>query len=150
MIDAEIRYGSMFRHFYLKSVAYCVAVKKRFTMAISLWNILIPATAGIIGVMIGSMKPLIDWSIERKRLRREERKLFIKDIRNFVSQKDFNINAEFLRTAAYSRLRPHLSKDFLSFFEDGKVSEKLSSRHLFHTPWLLDEIQKLERKWGLL
>jgi hypothetical protein len=50
-------------------------------MAAGFWNIVIPSITGIIGILTGSLKPIIDWKLESRKFRRDERKTFISDLR---------------------------------------------------------------------
>ena len=120
-------------------------------MNVSFWNVAIPALSGLIGVFIGSLKPIIDWKIDNRKFRREERKHFIENFRYKISQMGtYPLKHEFFVSEDYSRIRPHLSKRFINFFENGKPDPGIKGRHAHHTPWLLDEIHRIERKWGLL
>jgi len=111
----------------------------------NIWTILLPAISGFIGLIFGSFKPILDWNIEKKNIRLIERKDFLKKLREKVSIDGLSINHEFIHSLDYSRIRPHLSKDFIDFFENHKPNKRVKGRHAFHNPWLLDEIQKIEK-----
>lgn len=117
----------------------------------TLWNIVIPAIAGFVGVAIGSLKPLIDWHIEKKKYRRQNRKdLFIR-VMNTISSMDYN-DWLFLQSVDYSIIKQFLPKDVVIRLEFGRQNDKeptleeVNSQRFGNT-WLIDEVNKLGRKW---
>lgn len=120
-------------------------------MSVSFINILIPAIAGFAGVIAGSLKPLIDWNIEKKRMRLEERKNAIKSLRAVL----VNDNTTYwllVNNLAYSQIRPYLSKKLVAKLEAHPTDPEftLDSLRWGLAPQLADELHRLEKKWGLL
>lgn len=125
----------------------------------NLWNILIPALTGMIGVFIGSLKPIIDWNIEKKRLLLEERRSFLKRTRETVSVETFDFYS-FIYTAEYAQLRRYLSQDFINRYEI-ETKEKKKEKTPIHPNTrytyrhgaqiaILDGLVTLEKQWELL
>lgn len=112
-------------------------------------NLLIPLLTAAIGVWVGQ---LVKWEYEKKKLRFEERKKFIQNIREAVASEEFN-RIDFMETVFYSQIRPYLSKNVLIDFEGETGEIKVSKKdRLRITSYLLmlDDIQRIEREWGLL
>jgi uncharacterized protein (DUF2267 family) len=121
-----------------------------------IWNIIIPAITAVLGYIIGSFKPIIDWQIEKRKLKRESRKLFIKEVRDyFKTNKSFN-RVAFAETVIYINLKRHLSKKLIEEIEDPFVNTinvivtgdltKIKTP----VPELMKELRDLEEKWELI
>jgi hypothetical protein len=127
-------------------------------MDVSIWNILIPAFAGIVGILIGSFKPFIDWQVHANKLRYDERKIFLATLRKIIIHPDFETDA-FLDTIEYAQFRPHLSKYFIHKIEivykeplqEVPMEERKSfTKRRGDQNMFLDEIARLEKEWKLL
>lgn len=118
-------------------------------MSISLLNILVPALSGFLGVLIGSLKPLIDWNIEKRKMRHSERKQLLNDFRTLLTSQNINQQG-IVHSMAYSRLRTSLPNEITKKFEN--LYEPRFPNHLrdWMTYELIDALHKLEKKWGLL
>jgi len=130
-------------------------------LEITMWNILIPAITGLISGVIGSLvAPWAQWGIEKKRRRFDARFALVAEVRELLS--DPPTNQEFRILPLYSKLRPHLSPKARKAVEgeyDGRSQGETiliiegNGRHSGVNPYaqqVLDELAKLESKWGLL
>lgn len=117
-----------------------------------LQQILLPIITGGFGVWLGHW---LKWDFEKKKLRYEERKQFIKTIRDEVIKTDFYL-LRFYNSILYSQLRPYLTKKLIKEFETHALPKKSRTLEvgdnfrITNEQQLLDVIQELERKWGLL
>lgn len=118
-------------------------------MNASAMNILIPAAAGVIGILIGSFKPLIDWNIEKRRRLQEERKQLLKDFRHFLTNENLTQMA-IVTSIPYSRIRPNLSKELTKRLENRYEPVYPGNLRDWLTINLLDELHQIEKRWGLL
>ncbi len=115
---------------------------------------MIPALAGLIGVGIGALKPIWEWQIEAKRLRYNERKLFIKRLRDIITSPKFK-PYYFVYTSEYTQLRPYMPEQIIRKYEydefvDPIVAKGENVRTTDHILELLDLVRDLEIQWGLL
>jgi hypothetical protein len=126
-----------------------------------MWNVIIPAITGIIGVIVGSFTPIINWHVESKKLRREDRKLLLKEARDyFEKNKDDFFRPEFAQSILYSRIRSFLSQELIKCIEDPTPDGNLTvknhpignyrSTDMNPAALILDELQSLERKWKII
>lgn len=121
-----------------------------------LWPILlqyvVPAVLGLVAGVVGSLfGPLVQWAVEKRRGRMDYRKALIKQWRNDFEVFDYDSH-RLGDSATYSSLRPHLRTAVRDAIEkprtayvpnegrDGSVKKQM----------LLDEIARLEKKWGLV
>ena len=128
-------------------------------MNVSIINILIPALAGVIGILIGSFKPIIDWRIHANKMRYDERKIFLSKVRSVIMANDFESKV-FIHSIEYSQLRPYLSETFKRIlevvFRDNPAppmpTDQYKSYGIRNTDkaMFLDEIARLEKEWKLL
>jgi hypothetical protein len=117
-----------------------------------LLNILLPIFTAALGVWVGQF---IKWNFEKRKLRYEERKLFIAKVREYLHNSSTWSRKDFKQTALYTQLRPHLSKKLLE-----KIDAPLNTIHMnsvgsavdINIEWveLFHEVSALEKKWGLL
>jgi hypothetical protein len=108
----------------------------------------ISAVVGLIGVVVGSR---VQWGIEKRRsklqYRREQLSSWRKAINSDFDQKGFS------ESEIYSMLKPYLSKQLVKDIE----SIRCQGTHFLSLTTgdpirlrLLDEIARLEKKWGLI
>jgi hypothetical protein len=119
-----------------------------------MWNVIIPAITGIIGVIVGSFTPIINWHVESKKLRREEARDY------FEKNKDDFFRPEFAQSILYSRIRSFLSQELIKCIEDPTPDGNLTvknhpignyrSTDMNPAALILDELQSLERKWKII
>lgn len=113
----------------------------------------IPASLGLIGGIVGSLiAPWIHWGIEKKKIRLEARRIFIREVRELLSKPPEP--EHLLNHPLYAQLRPYLSEKTRKFIEaDDIIVVQRGGRGNGinnYVPAVLDEIGKLEKKWGLL
>ena len=123
-------------------------------------ELIIPAIAGLLSGILGVFfAPWVKWGFEKKKLVREERKKFLSQCRevlsNDISSKEFRLHP------VYSKLKPYLSSDAINAVEGSNNSsdvEEISiimgnGRYSGVNPFrqkLLDEIAHQERVWELI
>ena len=118
---------------------------------------------GIIYVITGGVISLItlvvNWEIEKKRKKLFWRKEFINECKRVIGEGRFNPDT-FRETSYYSNIKAHLSDTLQKEVDEkryipGKVMspkqrEELTMKEYAIKKSLLDEINSLEKKWGLL
>ena len=123
-----------------------------------MWDIVIPAIAGLITGAMGSLiAPWANWGIEKKRLLQAARSKLIEEGR--VALLHPLPSNEFRILPIYSRIRPHLTEEakkavegVFHLHEEG-VIVVTGGRHSGVNPYaqrVLDELSALERKWALI
>lgn len=118
---------------------------------------IISGTFAIISIIISTLiAPHIMWNIEKKRIKQNRRILLIKNSKRIISKVEFDY-IRFLSTPEYSNLKSYLSNELilnlksrgrLKVIQDFKEYIKLNNKK-FRTE-LLDELNKLEKKWNLI
>ncbi len=113
---------------------------------------LIAGLAAIIGGLITSfLLPLVNWGIEKRRSRLAYRKERIDALRK-VSMNQFGTWDIIAESAEYSAMRGHLPKDVVTLIESPIPLPlgNLGRSGDWRVQRLLDEVAKVERKWGLI
>lgn len=124
-----------------------------------MWDIAIPAVAGLVTGAIGSLlAPWANWGVEKKRLRQIARAKLIEESR--AALLDPPQSDEFRILPIYSRMRPYLSEEAKNAVEGefhlhGEVVNIVTGggRHSGVNPYagqVLDELSALEKKWALI
>lgn len=122
----------------------------------------VPALIGLVAGIVGSLvAPWVNWGIEKKRLQHETRTRLLASVREFVSSDSYSY-PEFMKSALYSQLLPHLSRSCREAMKAKKGGETgyLNTVHINiggrdagvntqHRSRLLDEIARLEKVWGI-
>jgi hypothetical protein len=116
-----------------------------------------PIIAGIVGLITGAIgsliAPWVQWGIEKRRLRRESRREHITVWRTAVDRDDFAYQP-FAQGNAYATLRPHLPKALRQTIDQWKNPGIVTSLPIIGRDpiqvRLLEEIARVERKWGLI
>lgn len=116
-------------------------------------NILLPVISAIGGGIIGGIvSPFVKWYIELKKLKREERRLFINDVRGYLIKASGQDLDEISTKVFYSRLRQYLTKKLIKRIEwhtnTIDIVENYKRDGILHQ--ILDEIAELEKKWNLI
>ena len=114
-------------------------------------NILIPAIVGLITGALGALvTPLVQWGIEKKRLRFNNRKQTIDEVRAFVVSKQFGV-AQFVRSGEYQKLNHMYSKKLndLIILPSTPDQDVALKRETVRNA-ILEELNKIEKTWGLL
>jgi|SRR5215211_853963 len=121
-----------------------------------LWPILLqyvlPSVLGLVAGVVGSLvAPWVQWAVEKRRGRTDHRRALIKQWRSDFQQFDYDAH-RLGDSAAYSALRPHLRPEVREAIEKPRTAYVSNEgragsvkKHL-----LLDEIARLEKKWGLV
>ena len=115
---------------------------------------LIGAASGLISGAVASLiAPWIHWGIEQKRTRRESRRALLAEARTYVSSNLFSGNT-FSAKPIYRQLKLYLKRDIVEVIENYDTFLDQSDDPGQYPRWfregVLDEIGRLERKWGLL
>jgi hypothetical protein len=113
----------------------------------------LPGVAGAIGglitgVVASLVAPWSQWGVEKRRLRREERRNILEATRKLISM--LSDARSFRDTPEYARLRPYLSDKLRRDFEGEAIVVAVGQGRGSLAIWLLDEITQLEKKWGLV
>ena len=113
---------------------------------------IVPAILGLIGGLAASLiAPWVNWGIEKKRMLLESRREMIRSARTYLAAPT-PPRERFRETAIYSRIRPHLSKETIELIESEDVFVQPDGRgagaNNYRTQ-VLDDLEKLERKWSL-
>lgn len=117
-----------------------------------LLKVVIPAFAGLVAGMIGSLiAPWVNWGIEKRKLKLAARREFVASVRDAV--KTIDDKDEFREHATYSQLRPFLSERTRVFLESDTLTFQSGGRGggvNNYKPKVFDDLHSLERKWDLL
>jgi hypothetical protein len=121
-----------------------------------LWPILlqyvVPAVLGLVAGVVGSLfGPLVQWAVEKRRGRMDYRKALIKQWRNDFEVFDYDSH-RLGDSATYSSLRPHLRTAVRDAIEKPRTAYVPNEGRggSVKKQMLLDEIARLEKKWGLV
>lgn len=123
-------------------------------MSDSSLTLLTSAATGLLAGTIASLiAPWVHWGIEKKRNRLEARRRTIQEWREAIKNPDLYDRNAFRLSAAYSTLRPFLSREMVKAIEDDVIHLQLGGRGAGpnnFVPKLLDRVSELERKWKLI
>ncbi len=109
----------------------------------------IGAVAGLItGTLASLVAPWSQWGVEKRRLRREERRELLQRARQLVTT-FADPQSSFRDTPEYSRLRPYLSPKLRKDIEGDAIIVTIGDGRGGVVIWLLDEFARIERKWGI-
>jgi len=115
-------------------------------------KIAVPAFVGLVSGAIGSLiAPWINWGIEKRRSKLDDRRRFIADARAELQHNPDK--KKFRESVLYSRLRSHLSERTSKEIESDAVTVQVGGRGSGANnfiPRVLDDIRVLEAKWDLL
>jgi hypothetical protein len=114
--------------------------------------LIIGLSSAVGGGAVTLVAPWVKWSIKKKELDRNDRKLFIAECRIMITQEPFDLDS-FCQTAYYSKLRLQLSPETINTIEHNQnvVTKKRSgARRDNERLNLLDDISALEKKWKLI
>ena len=125
-------------------------------MNINIWNIIIPTISGLVGVLIGSLKPFVDWNIEKKREKLNAKRMMIANWRNKIED-EFDAS-DFRETVEFSQMKNHLSEQLEKQLNPPDKTEDgvpvLNIRSVIGRESikdrLLSEITLIEKKWKLI
>lgn len=112
---------------------------------------LITAVIGFLGGVVGAVAtPWARWGVEKRRRRQDRRRELIRAVREAVDQEEFGSGADFMRTADYFAIRPHLKKEILELLEGGDPIDPETGMVVDERRRLLEEMSRLEREWKLI
>lgn len=115
---------------------------------------LLSAIFGLISGAIASLiAPWVYWGIEKKRKRRTARNELVLNARKYIESQYFS-GLRFHKEACFVQLKPYLKKsiiehimnfeEYYEFVDDpGELDSNLRVE-------LLDQLQRIEKKWGLI
>lgn len=110
------------------------------------------------GLILGLCLPWVRWEIEKRRIRRDDRRQLVKECRTLIDKDTFDVQS-FIETSCYSRIRTELSETLRNEIEHlqgiGKqpfhvVMGGRDAGVNVYKGRLLDEISKIEKSWKLL
>jgi hypothetical protein len=114
-------------------------------------KIIIALGGAIIGFVSGLLTPWVKWQIEKRQKRRENREALIKRWREAIESSPEIDRGKFGNTEAYSSLRFHMQKRVIQDFEAQRTTYVPGGRgQSVRKQMLLDEVARLEKKWGLV
>jgi hypothetical protein len=121
-----------------------------------LWPILLqyvlPSVLGLVAGVVGSLvAPWVQWAVEKRRGRTEHRRTLIKQWRKDFQTFDYDKH-KLGDSAVYSSLRPHLRASVRDAIEKPRTASVPSEGRggSVKKQMLLDEVTRLEKKWGLV
>lgn len=116
-------------------------------------SVLIPAISAIIGgLIVGVVAPFVKGYLEMKKIKRDDRKFLIGNIRFHLQQEIPFDSDKFIKTIYYSQLKPHLSEKLIHKIEwrTNQVTIVIGHKRDDIVYEILDEITLLEKKWNLI
>lgn len=113
------------------------------------WTIVVSATAGLVSGVIGSLiAPWVSWRIERVRLKTEYQRKRIADWRAAIEKaQSFD---EFKYTSTFAEIRQHMSKPDLDSLFTAWITSGSGNTEKMKLAKLLEEVNKVEKKWNLI
>src|SRR5438874_11249237 len=91
----------------------------------TVFTVLISAGSAIVGGIINSAcGPWIKWDLEKRKETRDHRKQLIHETRDYFSSKP-DVRQHFEESTLYLTIRPHLSKQLVSQFENKMRNEEI-------------------------
>ena len=119
-------------------------------MSNELLQYVVPAVVGLVGGAVGSLvAPWVVWGIEKRKLRMAARRDLIAFSRNAVSKAQSR--RQYQAEISYSQIRPYLSAETIAFVERRSNGQSEAHEDLNVLKQLLyEDIQALERAWGLM
>lgn len=118
---------------------------------------ILPLVTLFLGYLLGFFTPWFKWQIDKKKDVRADRKTIIKSVRDYLDNTDSFDRVEFMKTILYGQVRPYLSNKLINEIENTPYNEVTilvspSQGQEIWTPRdsLLNEIRKLEKRWGLI
>lgn len=112
----------------------------------------IPAFIGLLAGAVGSViAPWVNWGIKKRELKLHARREFLFFARNAV--REHGDKRAYREHVTYSQLRPFLSQRSIEMIESDAAVVQADGRGSGadnFKPLVYEDINKLEKKWGLL
>ena len=108
-------------------------------------GMIISAIIGLICGAIGSLiAPWVNWGIEKKKIRLEQRKIMLQHVRGELNKYNWNI-VNFKYSVEYSMVKEYLDIDIAKLIDDCKsgIDSELKNE-------ILNNITRIQHKWGLI
>ena len=102
--------------------------------------------AGIAGSLFA---PWINWGIEKRRRKHDNRKELIRRARKFIASSEWD-QLEFGSTVTYSEIRPHLSKSTIDSIEGRTITIREGRGGNIIKSQVLDDLSDKEKEWGII
>lgn len=113
-----------------------------------IWSILIPALAGLVSGIIGSLvAPWVTWGIEKRKEKMKRRQELVQSCRKML---DTHSRERFLETQEYRHIRPFLSEEAVKCMEGELVMARQPGGPDRLRQALAESIDELEKHWGLI
>ncbi len=117
------------------------------------WSILVPALAGLLAGVVGSLvAPWVNWGIEKRREKHKYRQAIVQRCRELVDRSEFS--KQLLRSSTeYKYLKPHISKTDADCIEN---DNHILAGQIQDRPWdahrriVTKAIEDLEKSWNLI
>ena len=111
----------------------------------------------VASIITGLLAPYVNWGIEKKKIKLENRKKLISQTRTVLIQEDFS-GPMFIKSQAYNRIRPYISKELDNKIRSPELIEIELSEHGsvvtggydFLRQQIYQELNEIEEKWGLI
>jgi hypothetical protein len=116
-------------------------------------KIIIGIVSAVVGFLSGLLTPWIKWQIEKRRDKQRHRRDLIRSWRDAIDRHDGfgGAKSTFGDTDAYASLRPHMREEAVKKFEASRTAYVGGGRgELVKKQMLLDEVARIESKWGLV
>jgi len=115
---------------------------------------IIGGVSGLLAGVVGSLvAPWVHWGIEKRRDRRTVQCDLLGVARQHAASREFGASW-FAEQQVYARLKPHLSADVVHAIEDPEdARDQMDDPGQFREGLrreVLDELSRIERKWGLI
>jgi hypothetical protein len=108
-------------------------------------GMIISAIIGLIAGAIGSLiAPWVNWGIEKKKIRLEERKIMLQHVRGELNKYNWNI-VNFKNSVEYSMVKEYLDIDIVKLIDDCKSGNDSELKNE-----ILNNITRIQHKWGLI
>jgi hypothetical protein len=108
-------------------------------------GMIISAIIGLIAGAIGSLiAPWVNWGIEKKKIRLEQRKIMLQHVRGELNRYSWNI-VNFKYSVEYSMVKEYLDIDIAKLIDDCKSGNDSELKNK-----ILNNITRIQHKWGLI
>jgi len=106
---------------------------------------IISAIIGLICGAIGSLiAPWVNWGIEKKKIRLEQRKIMLQHVRGELNKYNWNI-VNFKYSVEYSMVKEYLDIDIVKLIDDCKSGNDSELKNE-----ILNNITRIQHQWGLI